>query len=75
MTPTTSVPRSIPAWSRTAGPPQRRPTAAPGDVPPYTLRVTQIYRREDGDWKVVHRHGDHLPFNQTQNLPGEASTQ
>jgi ketosteroid isomerase-like protein len=27
----------------------------------YTLRVTQVYRREDGDWKVVHRHGDELP--------------
>ncbi len=24
----------------------------------YVLRVTQIYRREDGEWKVVHRHGD-----------------
>lgn len=24
----------------------------------YTLRVTQVYRREDGAWKVVHRHGD-----------------
>jgi ketosteroid isomerase-like protein len=22
------------------------------------LRVTQIYRREDGDWRIVHRHGD-----------------
>jgi ketosteroid isomerase-like protein len=27
----------------------------------YTLRVTTILRREDGDWKVVHRHGDELP--------------
>ncbi|MHC1560782.1 YybH family protein [Actinomycetospora sp. C-140] len=26
----------------------------------YTLRVTHVYRREDGEWKIVHRHGDHL---------------
>ena len=26
----------------------------------YTLRATQVYRREDGAWKVVHRHGDTL---------------
>lgn len=24
----------------------------------YSLRVTQVYRREDGEWKVIHRHGD-----------------
>lgn len=24
------------------------------------LRVTQVYRREGGVWKVVHRHGDHV---------------
>lgn len=27
----------------------------------YTLRVTQVYRREGGEWRVVHRHGDTLP--------------
>jgi ketosteroid isomerase-like protein len=25
-----------------------------------TLRATQIYRREDGQWRIVHRHGDIL---------------
>lgn len=24
----------------------------------YTLRATQVYRRENGEWKVCHRHGD-----------------
>jgi ketosteroid isomerase-like protein len=24
----------------------------------YTLRATQVYRREDGEWWVAHRHGD-----------------
>jgi ketosteroid isomerase-like protein len=43
-------------------------------VEPYTLRVTQVYRREDGGWKVVHRHGDQLSIDQSQSLPGEAST-
>jgi ketosteroid isomerase-like protein len=28
----------------------------------YTLRVTTVFRREQGAWKVVHRHGDELPF-------------
>ena len=31
-----------------------------GEARRYTLRVTQVYRREDGEWKVVHRHGDTL---------------
>ena len=31
---------------------------------PYVLRVTQVYRREDGEWRIVHRHGDPPPADQ-----------
>jgi ketosteroid isomerase-like protein len=24
----------------------------------YTLRATQVYRRESGQWRIAHRHGD-----------------
>jgi ketosteroid isomerase-like protein len=26
-----------------------------------TLRVTHVYRREAAGWRIVHRHGDHMP--------------
>ena len=29
-----------------------------GEPRTYTLRATQVYRREDGTWKVAHRHAD-----------------
>ncbi|MER7247859.1 nuclear transport factor 2 family protein [Kribbella sp. NPDC000426] len=31
-----------------------------GEPRTYTLRVTQLYRRESGNWKVFHRHADTL---------------
>jgi ketosteroid isomerase-like protein len=35
-------------------------TASVNGAPPesYTLRVTTVFRREDGQWRVAHRHGD-----------------
>jgi ketosteroid isomerase-like protein len=41
--------------------------ASVGDGPaePYTVRVTHVYRREDGEWKIVHRHGDLAPVDQS----------
>jgi ketosteroid isomerase-like protein len=32
-----------------------------GEPRRYTLRATQIYRREDGEWRVAHRHADTMP--------------
>jgi hypothetical protein len=32
-----------------------------GPVEPVTLRVTQVYRREEGEWRLVHRHADPGP--------------
>jgi len=29
-----------------------------GAVTKLTVRVTQIYRRENADWRLIHRHGD-----------------
>ena len=40
-------------------------TASVAGAPPtpYSLRSTTIFRREDGEWKAVHRHGD--PYDAT----------
>jgi ketosteroid isomerase-like protein len=33
-------------------------TSVDGQPRTYTLRATQVYRREEGEWTVAHRHGD-----------------
>jgi ketosteroid isomerase-like protein len=43
-----------------------------GPVEPSTLRVTHVYRRENGEWKIVHRHADVMPVDQSPLA--EAST-
>lgn len=38
---------------------ERTTASVDGNEPaPYALRVSTIFRRQDGEWKVVHRHGD-----------------
>jgi ketosteroid isomerase-like protein len=44
-----------------------------GPIQPITLRVTHLYRREDGEWKIVHRHADAPPIDQTASA--DASTE
>ncbi len=37
---------------------ERSAVSLDGTPRAYTLRVTQVYRREDGEWRVAHRHAD-----------------
>jgi ketosteroid isomerase-like protein len=41
------------------------------EITPFALRVTMIFRPEDGEWKIVHRHAD--PRNTPQ--PAESVIQ
>jgi ketosteroid isomerase-like protein len=34
--------------------------------------VTHVYRREDGEWKIVHRHGDLAPVDESPPQEGTA---
>jgi ketosteroid isomerase-like protein len=36
-----------------------------GTPQPMSIRVTHIFRNEDGDWRLVHRHGDFAPLDQS----------
>jgi ketosteroid isomerase-like protein len=45
----------------TVGYEHNRLVKADGEPREYSLRVTHVYRREDGQWKIVHRHADAPP--------------
>ena len=34
------------------------------------LRATHVYRREDGQWRIVHRHADPVPDASYKGAPG-----
>jgi ketosteroid isomerase-like protein len=36
-----------------------------GPVERIRLRVTHVYRRENGEWRIVHRHGDFPPVDES----------
>ena len=40
---------------------ERNQVKVDGQPRSYTLRVTHVYRREDGQWRIVHRHADVPP--------------
>jgi ketosteroid isomerase-like protein len=44
-----------------------------GEPRNYTLRVTQVYRREEGVWKVVHRHADAPPVDELETVTARAT--
>lgn len=41
---------------------------ADGPARPMTMRVTHIYRRVDGAWRLVHRHADLPPADQRKGM-------
>lgn len=49
----------------------RAPVGGANQPTPVSVRVTTVFRREDGLWKVVHRHGDPI----TTPRPAESALQ
>jgi ketosteroid isomerase-like protein len=48
---------------------ERNVTIASGERREYVLRATHVYRREDGQWRIVHRHADPVPDPEYEGAP------
>jgi len=44
---------------------ERNQVEVDGKARAYALRVTHVYRRENGTWRIVHRHADFPPGEAT----------
>ncbi len=45
---------------------ERGAVAVDGEDPkPMSIRVTHVYQREGGEWRLVHRHGDFAPIDES----------
>ena len=65
--------RVIEQWHLAQGEIERAESKVGGmeEISPYALRVTMIFRPEEGTWKVVHRHADPI----TTTRPAESVIQ
>jgi ketosteroid isomerase-like protein len=57
----------------TVGIERYRAVTSSGATVQNTLRVTHVYRREPAGWKIVHRHGDHVPDDSGPQPPQSPS--
>ena len=47
---------------------ERNEVLVDGEPRTYTLRATHVYRREEGQWRTVHRHADFPPEDTGEKL-------
>ena len=48
---------------------ERNVVVVNGERREYVLRATHVYRREDGQWRIVHRHADPVPDADGEGAP------